>query len=195
MDIENDAYVKKLVDKIGENFQKLENYLQRKYPGEKYLKTKVEIRFPRGYFRKCEDFRKRYPCNDQTIGRNVSYAIFSTDLIRWLLNRFKLLGTLRSMVIKLGVVIVTSAIEGIIHDTLRVLGIKPAKSLKKNIEKLRQEGVISERLAKELQKFRKKRDNIHLYVVREWEYQKYTLADYNRGIILLKYLNEELQGK
>lgn len=188
--MENDVYLKRLVDNIGKSLQQLENYLQRKYPGDDYLKTKVEIQFPRGYIRKCEDFRSRYPCNDQTIGRNVSYAILSTELLRWLLNRFKLFGALESMVIKLGIVVVTSAIEGIVHDRLKTLNIKCAKSLKKNIEKLEAKGVISERLAEELQKFRKKRDNIHLYVVREWEYQKYTLADYNKGIILLKYLNK-----
>jgi hypothetical protein len=74
--------VESLAEKIGGQLQQLEDRL--KLEGDRKLK----IRFPRGYLRTAQHFRKRFWfVRDDNLRRNIAYSLILSDVYRWLLNR------------------------------------------------------------------------------------------------------------
>jgi len=70
--------------------------------------------------------------------------------------------------------------------------LKPNKKFKKNIDKLYKHGIISADLKDRLHDLRKKRDNIHLHRLSDWELGKYDIKDHNEALKALHDLKEVL---
>ncbi|MDD3492186.1 MAG: hypothetical protein PHZ19_01655 [Candidatus Thermoplasmatota archaeon] len=165
--------------------------------GEPNGALEPRIRFPIGFIRKAAHYRRRCPCYDAAIAKNISYTLQFHDVLRWLLNWFDIGLTAQEMVIKHGIVAVAAVIEAIEVDELERRNIKAAMSLKRSTDKLQEQGIITDELAKKIQDLRKTRDNLHLQS-HIWKPKKatepeiYKIDDWNNAISILNELLAEL---
>lgn len=192
----HNAEINKLIVDAGRILQRLENNLKKEYSdSDEYLHTKTEISFPCGVIRTVSRFEELYPCEDEGLGKNIAYTLLGVDVLRWLLNRFNILGIAQEMIIKTAIVMVVSVIEGLVYEKVKKLGDTPAKKFSKNIKKLKKQKVISSELYQRLEEIRYNRNNVHLYLPGTKEFQKYELKDYNEAITALKLLRSELYNE
>jgi len=189
MIIKNDEELACVTKKVSELLQAIHNYL-----GDRNCEE-AKIKFPRGYIRKCVNHRKRYSfIKDKTLRSNIAYALLTTDIFRWLLNRTDLAIVAKEMLIKQGIVIFGAIAEAITKYYLRG---KPGggKSFKKRVEVLQNNGIIDESLRRELEWLWDCRNRIHLMLLNDKEYGHYEIIDYNRAVKALNGLRIALGGK
>jgi hypothetical protein len=189
--IETDDDIPALVQDISEKIQALHDYL-----GERELEI-ARIRFPRGYLRSCATHRKKYSFLEcHTLRSNIAYAKMTTDIFRWLLNRTDLSLSAKEMIIKQGIALIASVAETIVKEMLKG---KPGggrkQNFKKKVQKLSDDHIIDEALKMDLEWLWDVRNNVHLMLLSEREYQKYSIKDYNRSVIALKKLRVAFGGE
>lgn len=189
--IESDEDIPRVVGEINERIQALHDYL-----GDRNVES-AKVRFPRGYIRSCASHRDKYsflPCH--TLKSNIAYAKLTSDIYRWLLNRTDLSITAKEMIIKQGIALVASVAETVVKEVLKGQpGGGRKQNFKKRVQTLFDNGVISKKLQDELDWLWDIRNNVHIMLLSEREYQKYELKDYNRAIIAMRNLRVSLGGK
>ena len=179
--------IERLVTRIGADLQRLEDRL--KLDGDR----KCKVRFPRGFLRTADHFRKRWWfIRDDTLRRNLAYSLILSDVYRWLMNRTDLWGTAREMIIKEGVCLVGAVVESVTKDAMQKHCGKQT-GFKKRTAKMAELGVITPALQGSLDALWDWRNREHLFMLDRWEYQEYTLAHYNGAIITLRQLREALE--
>ena len=189
MIIRNDKELACVAKKVSELLQAIHDYL-----GDRNCEE-AKIKFPRGYIRKCVHHRKRYAfVKDKTLRSNIAYALLTTDIFRWLLNRTDLAIVAKEMLIKQGIVIFGAIAEAITKDYLKG---KPGggKPFKKRLEVLQNNGIIDESLRYELEWLWDYRNRIHLMLLSNKEYGHYRIIDYNRAVKALNALRKALGGE
>lgn len=180
--------LQKIVDRISTDLQELEERL--KTEGDR----QVKIRFPRGYLRKAEFFRKQYWfIRDDNLQRNIAYSLILSDVYRWLLNRMDLWGTAREMIIKESVCLIGCLCESITKDAARGICNKKA-SFKRRTAAMVEHDMISTKLKRAMDALWDWRNREHLFLLDEWEYGKYALKHYNDAICTLRALRESLDA-
>jgi hypothetical protein len=188
--IESDDDIPKVVGEINERMQALHDYL-----GERNLDA-AKIRFPRGYIRTCASHRSKYrflTCH--TLKSNIAYAKLTSDIYRWLLNRTDLSITAKEMIIKQGIALVGSVAETVVKEVLKGQpGGGRKQNFKKKIQKLVDDDTITQELQAELDWLWDTRNNIHIMLLTDREYNKYEMKHYNRAIKAMQNLRVALGG-
>lgn len=178
------------VDEVNERLQAVNDYL-----GADNHES-ARIRFPRGYLRTCAHHRSKYSfLDDKTLQSNIAYAKMTTDIFRWMLNRTDISMIAREMLIKQGISIVGSVSEAVLKGVFKGLpGGGKRQGFKKRLELLCEGRRIEPRTKDELEWLWDVRNKVHLMLLDEREYNKYTIKDYNRAILALRALRVELGG-
>jgi hypothetical protein len=177
-----------LADRVGADLQTLEDRIR--VEGERRLK----IRFPRGFLRKAECFRAQYWfIRDENLRRNIAYTLILSDVYRWILNRTDLWGTAREMIIKEGVCLIGALCESITKDAAKDICSEKA-GLKRRTAAMTQQGMISSEEKKAVDDLWDWRNRQHLFLLNDWEYNKYTLKQYNDAIRTLRGLRMALDN-
>jgi len=151
-----------------------------------------KIRFPRGFIRTADHFRKELSfIKDNNIRDNLAYALIQSDVYRWLTNRTDLFGIAKEMVMKSGIALMGSICETMAIDgTKGIIGKK--HSFYERCNRMVDMGFISEDLKDELHWLWETRAAIHIYDINHREYEKYKMADYNRAIKATRALRDAL---
>ncbi len=100
----------------------------------------------------------------------------------------------KEMIIKQGIAIFGSIAEAVTKDYLKG---KPGggKSYKKRPEVLHENGELDEEAKRELVWLWDLRNSLHLMLLTDPEYEKYTMKDYNRAVLALMKLRICLGGE
>jgi hypothetical protein len=163
------------------NISKLLQILDNETPVDKPLKTKIQM--PRGVVRSAGKIKKDYNFFDVITCSNISYAIETLDLYRWILNRFYIYGPVLNYVIKSGIILISMICEALVRDALKKSNISVKPKYSKNIEKLKL--ILPEQnkwIIKELEVMKEIRNTQHLHCVNILEHEKYKILDWNRSI-------------
>lgn len=112
-----------LISEITNLLQKLEDAIKAEgfSPPENNVSLKQRIQLPRGYFRKAEEFRKKYMLDlfpDKILADNISYHLQYTDFINYILSRTEI-GTdglsIGTVFRKQSIIIVGAICEAYLH--------------------------------------------------------------------------------
>ncbi|WP_036189076.1 hypothetical protein [Marinimicrobium agarilyticum] len=183
--IHDDDHLLEVSNEVSQKLQEIQDYL-----GDRNHDN-AKIRFPYGYIRRCDTHRQRYSfLSCEILKSNISYALLSTDITRWLLNRTNVIGTGQEMLIKQGVSVVGNIVESVTKNYLQGNGGR--NSYKRRTEILVEREIIDQALKNELDWLWDQRNNIHIVLVADREYQRYSLPDYNRSIRALHNLRNSL---
>lgn len=186
--IRSDHDLIKVAGEVNEKIQQINDYL-----GDRNCEE-GKIRFPRGYLRSCIHHRNKYTfVKDIVLRKNIAYALLTTDVFRWILNRTDISIVAKEMLIKQGISILGSIAESITKEYLKG---KPGggKNYKKRLQVLLGDGILGEELKEELEWLWDVRNNLHLMMLSDPEYNKYKMSDYNRAICALSDLRAALGG-
>jgi len=178
--------IPELVERIGRDLQTLENALKDS------REVQIKIKFPHGVLRTALHFREQYRfIRSKTLQRNIAYTLILSDVYRWMLNRIDLKGTAREMLIKEGVCLMGNLAESVSKDALSGICGKNAK-YKARIKKLHELRVIDDKLKSDLDWLWECRNREHLFLVEECEYGHYKLEHYNKAILTIRALRDNL---
>lgn len=186
MPITTDGELASAVAEVGDKLQQIQDYLGQNPAGEH------KVRFPRGFLRTANHFRnKLFFLDDRDVRDNLAYALILSDVYRWITNRTDLFGIAREMIIKSGIVLSGSIAETMIVEYTRGK-INRQHGFCRRCDRMVADRIISGQLGEELKWLWEIRGGIHIYEVGEREYERYSMADYNRSIYTLRTLREEL---
>lgn len=174
--IENDDQLRYAVAAVNEHIQAIQDYLGQNNHAD------GKVRFPRGFLRTAFHFRSRLGfIDDETLKKNLSYALILSDVLRWLTNRTDLAGTAKEMVIKNGIILMGSVCESMaINGTKGRIGKKHGFCERTN--RMATKGMITADLRDRLHWLWDKRTGIHIYELGYQEYGTYDIADYNNAV-------------
>lgn len=188
--ISNDNDLAEAVERVSHDLADIQKYLgQNNHPG-------ARIRFPRGYLRNAVAFRQQlWYLKDESLKRNLAYAHILSDVFRWLINRTDLSLTAQEMVIKEAVCLMGAICESLTRGVALGEGVcGNSRRFKPRCEDLRDAGYISDKTCDALHMLWDARQNEHIFLASTWEYQKYTVKDYNRAVRTLHALKKELDA-
>lgn len=188
MPIRKDADLAEAAMIAGTKLQEIQDYLG----GGSHRDAKA--RFPRGYIRTAEHFRSKLLfILDRDARDNIAYALILSDVYRWLTNRTDLFGIAREMVLKAGVVLAGSICETMCVNYTRGQIGRNAR-FKRRCDRMVESKVLTAALRGELHWLWDTRSAIHLCDVEAREYERYTIADYNRAITCVRDLRNQLDA-
>ncbi len=176
--------------RISEPLQQLENWLREQ--GLEETAILPRILFPRGVIRTVEHYKRIYPCSDEVIATNAAYTLQFHDVLRWILNRTDLSHSAHQMVVKYGIIAITSVIEGLLEGALQDRGIKRGNKLSSKLRAAYDHGLIDDELYYRLDEVRGARDKIHLHLYRIKGRESYDVADWDAAVAALKELAAQL---
>lgn len=166
-----------LSERISKDLQRLEDTVPEG--------TRTDLSVPIGIIRRVEDILPEYGfVKNNTVRRNICYAVEALDFYRWIINRFKTYGPVSGYLYKTGIILVDMIVEAMTRDFLKQRGDGLNKKHSKNIPRLRDYGVPVV-LCERIEKLHDRRSNIHLYLISDLEATKYTLKDWNISILCL----------
>lgn len=186
MAIQSDKELAQKVIEASALLQEIQDYVGRDFS------KPAKIRFPRGYIRKAAEAQRRIPfVKDANLKSNVSYTMLLSDIQHWLLVRTDLSGTAKEMIIKLQMFLLGSIIESLTKVYLKG---KCGGNFCKRTAYLKEHGVISEQLQTDIDWLWNMRNNMHLFLVdnSEWQSSDYTVPNHNRAVKAFKCLLEKL---
>ena len=185
--ISNDDELREAVAAVNENIQAIQDYLNQNNHAD------GKIRFPRGFLRTAPHFRSRLEfIGNETLKRNLSYALILSDVLRWIVNRTDLAGTAQEMIIKNAIILMASISESMAIDGTKGL-IGKKHSFCERANRMEAKGIISADLRDQLHWLWAKRDGIHIYELNHQEYGTYGIADYNKAITTTTNLRTALE--
>jgi hypothetical protein len=184
--ITNQAQLRAAVTRVSTDLQDIQDFLAQQNHHD------ARVRFPRGFIRTAAHFRQRFIfLKDETLRRNVAYALILSDVYRWLLNRTDVSGTAKEMIIKEGICLVGSLCESVTKDVLKDVVAKK-RSYKDRTQYLLDNEIVDADLKTELDWVWDTRNNEHLFLVEIREHERYRLSDYNRAVKALRQLRDQL---
>lgn len=152
----------------------------------------ARIRFPRGFIGTAADKRQNLPfIEDDTLKRNVSYALMTHDVLRWITFHTDLSGQAREMIIKEAVCLLGSICESI-SIFPKEHGLGRGSGYKKRIARLVELNVIDKKVQRRLDWLWDKRNQEHLYDVPFREFDHYVNGDWYRAVKAYKLLRDGL---
>jgi len=161
-----------LINEISEKMQNLEDVLR----GEE--NEDIKIGFPAGVLRTAKQIRERLIfTEDETLRRNLAYHLMLCDFYGWFLNRFRVILTAQDMIIKECLVLYGNIIAAIVKD------ISGRKGFKTSVKMIVEKGIVTEDMGKNLiWLWGIRNKGSHIESLNDWEYQKYYMSDYQKGI-------------
>jgi len=183
--------IEELVLELGEKFQELEKLV------EKEGIEKVNIKFPWGVIRTAWYFRneKLSFIDNETLKRNLAYHLMLTDVYEWILNRFDIGLTAQEMLIKEGICLygnIIAAVTKYIARDIGDIGDGERLGVRRATTILKENGIISKDLRDEILEIWGVRNREHIEDLKDWEYQKYSLDDYDKAVYIWERLVESL---
>lgn len=174
-----------LSERISKDLQRLEDVL----PED----TRTDLAVPRGIIRRVEDILPEYGfVMNNTIRRNICYAVEALDFYRWIINRFKTYGPVSGYLYKTGIILIDMTVEAMTRDFLKQKRVRQNKKHSRNIPKLKTLGIPAS-LCERIEKLHNRRSNIHLHLVSDLEATKYRLKDWNGSILCLRHVREKFR--
>jgi len=175
-----------LSDKISKDLKELEDLILK----NGFYGLDIKIKFPQGVLRKAADIRVWLSfLNDDVLKRNLAYHLMLADFYSWFLNRFGISLTGQEMLIKDAICLYGNICAAVVKAVAEKNRVKPC------IRHLFENGVISEKLKEDLEWLWNTRNKEHIENLKEWEYKKYTMDDYNRAVNAWDALLGMLLGK
>jgi hypothetical protein len=140
-----------------------------------------KVGIPDGVVRKISKIMpKLYFVANETIRRNICYAVEALDFYRWIIKRFHVYGPVRGYLYKTSIILADMIVEAMVRDFLGHNGITCGKH-SKNISKLSRFG-FSTKLVEQIKALHSRRSNIHLHLVSDLEATKYDVKGWNRSM-------------
>lgn len=176
MAINNDADLQKAIEKANGLIQEIHDYA-----GRDFSKT-WKLRFPRGYVRTATEQRARTPfLPNGSLKDNIAYTLMLSDTTHWLLVRTDVAGTIKEQLIKMHLFLLGSLCESITKTYLKG---RCGKNYKERTNFLLASGEIDQTLKDDLDWLWDMRNNMHLFLVSEREFNcpDYTIANHNRAV-------------
>ncbi|MFA6925270.1 MAG: hypothetical protein WC223_13575 [Bacteroidales bacterium] len=188
MSVSNDTELKETFCKINNLLQEAQDYISREEEDpDKYDTKEFLLKFPtNNYIRTVKELSEEFKfISDEVLLKNICFSLILSDFYCWLLNRAKIKGILREMIIKNEILLMSSIAEVCVEkygygDTFN-------KCLFSIDTKL-----INENLKKRLRWLWKLRQGIHLYLLKEPESQKYNDEQFNKAVSIVGNLVNEL---
>lgn len=188
--ISNEAELRDAVRQAGLLVQQISDYAKRN-PKQEWLSR---IRFPRGFIKTAPEIRRNLDFVDgDNLKRNVSYALMTHEVLRWIVFHTDLAGQAREMLIKEAVCLLGNVCESItIFPDQHGLG--RGSGFKKRIARLREIDVIDERCVRLLSWLWEKRNQEHLYDVPFREWNHYEVRDWYKSVRAYRSLRNSLNA-
>ncbi|MEM3473710.1 MAG: hypothetical protein QXE05_05675 [Nitrososphaeria archaeon] len=166
-----------LVEEISKDLKDFEALLKGKWkfnaPPEE-----LKIDLPKGIFDTADDKRKELVfIENEVIKTNVSYHLMLLDFYEWLLNRFKIGLTFREMLIKESICLIGNICAALVKKLPGIDG----KGVKPCFDKLKNKGVIDDKLREDLIWIWNTRNKEHIENLPEREYRKYNEGNYKKA--------------
>lgn len=188
MPIETDEQLGEAVTQCGVLVQEITDYLathpRREWHGR--------VRFPRGFLKTNAEIRLGLPfIEDDTLKRNVSYALMTFQTLYWVVFRTDISGQAREMLIKEAVCLLGAICESI-SIFPGTAGLGRGKSFSKRMDRLLELGVIDRSARRRLQWLWDKRNQEHLYDVPFREFEHYSNSDWFKAVKAYRALRDAL---
>jgi len=210
--------------RISELLQENENILREagyKPPRSNYaLERSEKIMFPSGYIRTVVAFKDKYHlceiCPNRVTRQNITYALETSDLINYIVNRVNIWGAVETILFKLAIVNFVSVIEAIILEAANNICYNASRcgktkscqyhfskeernNARKAVEKLTYMGILDfdgDKLS-HVQKIIDLRNRIHIRLTKgnEMNMEDFTLELYNEVVSLLQDIDEQIYEK
>ena len=176
--IENAQQLRAAVNEAGGLIQEISDYLAQ-HPEHQRI---ARLRFPRGYIRTAYYTRQRLEfVQNEVLRRNVSYAIMTHDVLRWLAFRTDIAGQAKEMLIKEAVCLIGTVCESIsIFPGEQGLGRNAG--FRNRVRRLRDLNVLDDPAVELLEWLWDKRNQEHLYDLPFREWGHYVEADWLRSV-------------
>ena len=190
MPIRNDRELEQTCRQSGDLLQEIQDYC-----GRDSRHPLAKVRFPRGYILTANAYRRTLPCvHDAHTQSNLSYALMTLDVLRWLGVRTNLTGTALEMVIKEAICLLGSICECL---TVRkgVEGLGRGAGFSNRTTRLVQMGIIEENTKTDLDWIWDIRCREHLVDLDHAEFGHYGPADCNRAIKAFRELRDGLSER
>lgn len=183
--------VEELVERAGEAsaaLQEISDFIR----AEPQHERQAKVRFPRGYLRTAAQHRAKLTfIDDRTLRDNVSYALMTHDILRWLSSRTDLNGQALEMVTKEAVCLLGTVCESIsIYPKHHGLGRR--SSFNARIRRLVEMRVIDVQAEERLNWLWAKRNQEHLVDVLFREWNHYTHRDWTESVAAYHVLRDGL---
>lgn len=148
-----------------------------------------QIPFPRGYIRRIEDLRPRWPYLTSDHQRNMACVCQLCDINRWHLNTWKISLTAGTMWEWQAALPVIAMMEHLIHGFGIRTGIfSENTNFKRAINKLHNAQVYKNQMRGELHSHREFRNEVHLYLKGRVEMHDDKPKRYNKAVRTLRKL-------
>ncbi|WP_148309090.1 hypothetical protein [Sphingopyxis fribergensis] len=186
--IENDEQLKVAVSQASSLVQEISDYVKANPRQDFYGR----IRFPRGFIKTAPEIRRNLRfIENETLKRNVSYALMTHEVLRWNVFHTDLAGQAQEMLIKEAVCLLGNVCESItIFPAEHGLG--RGSGFKKRTERLRAMDVIDDRCLRLLEWLWGKRNQEHLYDVPFLEWNHYEKKDWYKSVRAFRSLRDGL---
>lgn len=183
----DDADLRQRIADLNLSLQEIQDFIGPNDP-DHYDCTDFKIRFPHGYLRSASHFRSRLGfISDDILRRNMAYCLIEADLLTWLINRTRITGTLKEMLIKSGIVKMGALAEaGVYHFTTG--RISNNLGFVRKCRQMVALDIINQKLCDDLEWLWDTRRSIHLFLVGEAEYSRYREMDYDRAFLTTRIL-------
>ena len=186
VEIKNEDDLSRSIELVNEHLQSINNYLNENPHQNK------RIKFPRGYIGTADSYSKRYSwLIDKTLQRNLSYQYVFYDVLRWVGNRTDLYGLARHILYKQTILIVASIAESLLVGFSKQQGWVERKPLV-ILEKIYKGGGIKQKTYNNFHWVWGIRNNVHIHLVNEREYEKYTIEDAKKAQITVSEIEKNL---
>lgn len=181
------------------------------------LPSEERIHFPSGYIRTAEELKAKYHLSDifpnKTACKNVTYALETTDLMNYILNRINIWGIVGINFYKLALVQLVSIIEALILEAANNICCNPSNcgkssTCKKHFNKREREYVkaaldklvliggisLEAKTVQQIKDVIELRNRIHIRLASgsELEQKDFNLQVYNNTILILQTIDKEI---
>jgi len=176
--------IEQLAYEIGSDLQKIEGI----YPQDSSNSLQIKIPFPLGVLGKVEDFMKELSfLSDKILKRNLAYHLLLADFYKWFLDRFNILFTGQEMLIKEAIGLYGRICAAVVANISGRKGFMPGV---KDISKNR---IIDDILKEDLEWLWNTRCKEHIENLKEVEYEKYSLENFEKAILIWERLKKSCQ--
>lgn len=181
------------------------------------LEQHEKIGVPSGYIRTVNAFNKKYHlqeiCIEKTVRHNITYALETSDLLNFIINRINIWGSVEAIFFKLSIVNFVSVIEAILLEATNNICCDASNCGKtkncelhfskeernyasKAVKKLAQIGILdydNEKVSR-VQEIIELRNRIHIRLAKGMEINlgDFTLELYNEVVELLQDIDEQI---
>lgn len=158
-------------------------------------KVPVCAAFPRGYIRRLDDIRPRWPYLSPERQRTVACIIQLCDVNRWHLNTWSLGLTAGSVWEWHSTLPVIAVIETLLYEFSLQQGlVRDGAKFHKVIDTLNSKGVYKQALRDKLHELREYRNEVHLYLKGEVEMHDGKPKRYNEAVKTLHEVEEHVNA-